>query len=155
MKQIISLLMLIAIFSNGMLAKSTENDLEKIKIAINKIDNEISSYEKIEQFKDSEASRYSYVENGELRKVSIDTKHEGLNKKVDWYFENGMLIYSEQKWIDSENNIVNNERIFLNNNQIILWLKTDGKELDKKSHEFIDGEMKLIDYANTLKLAIK
>lgn len=155
MKQIISLIVLMTIFTSGILAKSTERDLEKIKITIDKIDSEISTYKKIEQFKDSEGSRYSYVENGKLRKVSVDTKHEGLNKKVDWYFENEKLIYSEQKWIDSENKIVNNEKIFLSENKIISWIKTDGQKVDEKSQEFIDHELKLIEYATSLKLAIK
>ena len=154
MKQIISLITLFILFSNGILAQSTEKDLERIKVTIDQIDNEKSTYKLIEQFKNSEGSRYSYVKNGELKKVSINTQHENLNKKVDWYFDNGKIIYSEQKWVDSENKIVNNEKIFLSENQIIAWIKTDGRKVDKESQEFIDAELKLIDYANSLMLAI-
>ena len=154
MKQIISLITLFILFSNGILAQSTEKDLERIKVTIDQIDNEKSTYKLIEQFKNSEGSRYSYVKNGELKKVSINTQHENLNKKVDWYFDNGKIIYSEQKWVDSENKVVNNEKIFLSENQIIAWIKTDGRKVDKESQEFIDAELKLIDYANSLMLAI-
>jgi hypothetical protein len=154
MKQIISFIVLFTIFSNGMLGQSTEKDLERIKVTIDKIDNEKSTYKLIEQFKNSEGSRYSYVENGELKKVSINTQHEDLNKKVDWYFDNGKIIYSEQKWLDSENKIVNNEKIFLSENQIVEWIKTDGQKVDKESQEFIDAELKLMGYANSLMLAI-
>ena len=154
MKQIISFIVLFTIFSNGMLGQSTEKDLERIKVTIDKIDNEKSTYKLIEQFKNSEGSRYSYVENGELKKVSINTQHGDLNKKVDWYFDNGKIIYSEQKWLDSENKIANNEKIFLSENQIVEWIKTDGQKVDKESQEFIDAELKLMDYANSLMLAI-
>lgn len=154
MTQIISLITLFTIFSIGMLGQSTEKDLERIKVTIDKIDNDKSTYTLIEQFKNSEGSRYSYVENGELKKVSIHTQHEDLNKKVDWYFDNRKIIYSEQKWFDSENKIVKNEKIFLSENQIITWIKTDGQKVDKESQEFIDAELKLIEYANSLILAI-
>ena len=117
------------------------------------IKNNLSTYKKVKEMKDS-AGFYSYIfyKDKELKAKMISTfdPRDGLKKKVEWYFANGELIHTEQTWREQKSNtLIDNQKFYLGNNQLISWTKMD-RPVDKNSKEFKENGKELVEYGKKL-----
>lgn len=122
--------------------------IEKIK---DEIKNSISSYQKKEKFKDATGYRYAYFKGSELQVVAAFYKDTSTEKHVDWYFQNGQLIYSVQLWTDIKTkDTLDYERYYLTNERLIAWFKFD-KQVDRNTVVFKKLNYRMRDYVGELK----
>lgn len=135
------------------LEKQQMKNIDKIKHEILK---NIGTYQKIEKFKDSTGYRDVFIKDKELQLVIVDFKDKQdadklIDKKVEWYFSKGELIFSQQIWTDLKSDkIVDNERFYICNGHLIKWFKFKNW-MDKNEQEFKDADRKLVEYAIKLK----
>jgi hypothetical protein len=133
-------------------------DIDKTRKEIVK---NIDSYRQTENNKDSVSYRYVYREGNDLKLIMIeykDRRYGGkyIDKKVEWYFSKGHLIYSEQTWTDiPSGKLVDNEKCYLNDQHLIAWIKFENKTVDKTSREFIDADTQLVAYGVKLQKEAK
>jgi len=113
-------------------------------------------YRKTENINDSTGYKYVFRQDKELRIVMMDFKDKTqqgnyIDKKVEWNFLNGDLIYSEQVWTEIKTNkIIDKQQFYFNkyNNAwyMAAWIKFDNKEVNPDSQEFKDKETQLVAY---------
>jgi len=115
------------------------------------IDNNIGSYQKSMKFKDGTNSKSVFKDGNELKMVSISIIDENVDKKVQWYFENGKLIYAQVEWTNISTGIlVNNQRTYVDNKQAFSWIKAGNVSVSSSSREFKDMDSELMVYAANL-----
>lgn len=124
--------------------------------SINKIKEEIKSnlsdFKKVQKSKDSTGYRNAYFKEKKLQLVSAFYNDTSTIKHVDWYFQKGQLIFSEQLWTDVKTkDTLNRERFYLQNERLIAWFKFD-QPVDRKSVAFKKVDSKMSDYIKDLKL---
>ena len=158
MKQLALILCLIT--TNSVFCQTQSSRMTDIDKICREIDNNLNVYQKIKQMDDSNGSRYEYMDkNGKLKLVTIEYKDRSVtgeytDKKVRWYFSNDVMIYSQQVWTNiPSHKIVDNEKFYMNNNNMIAWIKSDGKSVDKQSTQFKDVDTKLYAYGAKLRQA--
>lgn len=146
--------------TNWAFCQTSSSQIATINKACRDIDNHLDAYQKIKQMDDSNGSRYEYMDkNGKLKLVTIEYKDrsatgEYTDKKVRWYFSNDVMIYSQQVWTNiPSHKIVDNEKFYMHNKNMIAWIKSDGKSVDKQSTQFKDGDAKLYAYGAKLRQA--
>ncbi len=150
MKQIILLIIASFVLTHGSFTQTENQQVFDINQEVQKIKNNIQEFEKIEKFKDSTGYRYVYLKDNEVQIISVLFIDENIHKKVEWYFSNGELIYSEKIWTNIDSNIViENELCYLGGRKLILWTKGNDV-VDDTSKEFKDFESELITYCDKL-----
>ncbi len=128
-------------------------DIDKRTIEIK---TDLLSYNKFENYKDSSGYTYLYKKNHELKAVMLeykDSREPGkyIDKKVEWYFHAGHLIYCETTWTDIVTGlVVGNEKCYLNEKHLIEWIKTGNYNEETDSKDFHDADIALITYGNKL-----
>jgi hypothetical protein len=128
--------------------KEQINAIDNAKMAI---DNNIGSYQRTETYNDGGNSKCVFKNGNQLKMVTIDIKDKNIDKKVEWYFANGGLIYSQQVWTNIRTGkIIDNEKTYVNNNQALSWIKNDNVSVGHSSEEFIDMNASLMAYAAQL-----
>jgi hypothetical protein len=132
------------------------DDIDKLR---QEIKNNISTYQKTEVECDTTGStgyRYVYKNGSDLKLIAIEYKDKRdpgkyIDKKVEWYFSNGHLIYCEQVWTDiPTGKIVDDERFYSNDQHLIAWIKSENEKVDSTSQEFKDVDAQLVAYGNKL-----
>ncbi len=132
--------------------KQVVSDIDKI---IQEIKKNNTSFQKIEKLKDSTGYRYLYLKGDDLQLVRVFFKDEHIDKKIEWYFSKGQLIYSQQIWKDNTTGkTIDNQKCYLNNEQLITWIKS-GSAVDPSTKEFKEVSAGLSAYASKMKTAIK
>ncbi len=120
----------------GVYSQTDKQQIANIEKATKEIKSNISNYQKTEKIKDSSGNRYVYKDGNELKLITVYFEDNDANKNVEWYFANGLLIYTQQVWTDRKTNkVVNNEKCYLNSGHLIAWTKDD-KLVDVTSDEF-------------------
>ena len=124
-------------------------DVDKIRIEIK---NNLDNYQKIDSFKDSTGYRYEYKMDSELILIMIEYKdrrdpEKYISKKVEWYFSNGYLIYSEQSWTDiATSKLVDSQKCYLNDQHMFAWIKFENETVDNTTQEFKAMDAQLVAY---------
>lgn len=157
MKKKLGVILIILVLIQGVYSQTDKQqiaDIDKIRIEIK---NNLDSFQKIEKFKDTTGYRYEYKKDNELKIIMVqykDRRDPGkyIDKKVEWYFSNGHMIYTELIWTDIATNMeVDNQKCYLNDQHMIAWIKFDNTTVDKNSQEFKDMDTKLVAYGIKLK----
>jgi hypothetical protein len=126
-------------------------NIDGIEKTVSEIKKNEASYKKSEKYRDSLGARYAFTRDGELMFTRAQISEPVVNKKVEWYFDHGQIIFCEQTWtVISSGQIFNHERLYLKNGKLLLWLNTEKKEVDPKSNAFKETEFYLVDYSKTL-----
>jgi hypothetical protein len=126
-------------------------NIDGIEKTVSEIKKNGASYKKSEKYRDSLGARYAFTRDGELMFTRAQISEPVVNKKVEWYFDHGQIIFCEQTWtVISSGQIFNHERLYLKNGKLLLWLNTEKKEVDPKSNAFKETEFYLVDYSKTL-----
>ena len=122
--------------TQGVHSQIAQQQIAYIEKETKEIKNNITKYQKIEKQDSLGNSNCIYKNNGELKLKKVYYQDTDANKNVEWYFANGELIYSQKIWTDKKtNNVIENEKCYLNNNHLIEWTK-NGKSVDSTSEEF-------------------
>lgn len=96
--------------------------------------------------------RRVYRKNSELKLIQVEYKEAGglgknVSKKVEWYFTNGILIYSEVLWTDlATNKVIDHQKLYLDQTHLIAWIKLDNISVDVNSDEFKETDANLRAY---------
>ena len=150
MKNYFSILILSFALTQSVFAQTDKKQIIDIEKAIQDIKNNIGSFQKIEKYNDNSGHKYYFVKDKQLQLVTVDFQDDNINKKVEWYFSNGKLIYSEQIWTDTKSkNIIDNERFYLSNDKLISWIK-ESQAVENNSREFQDTNTQLALYGEKL-----
>ena len=154
-KHIITLVTLF--FTMGVLAQSLSTiqkddpqlaAIDKLKDDIN---NNLSSFKKVERFNDKTGYHRIYYLENELQLVSILYRDTITEKTAEWYFQRGQLIYYWQLWKDIKtNDTLDYERFYLRNERLIAWLKFDNS-VDRNSVVFKKLNFRMRDYIADLR----
>jgi hypothetical protein len=124
---------------------------EEIQRQCELIKKELSSYKKVIKYKDSTGTRSVFLKNGELKLTRAEQREPTIDRTVEWYFNNGEIIYCEQKWIlRSNNSVFNNEKLYLKDGKLLLWVNSEGKTVDPNSGAFKETAFSLINYSKQL-----
>ncbi|MGZ3920822.1 MAG: hypothetical protein ACXVC7_11035 [Bacteroidia bacterium] len=91
---------------------------------------------------------FSDTKNVEL--ITVRTRNNSIEKKVSWFYSNGKYIYAEQTWSNPEGIVINNEKLYFNENRLIQWIKTDGSIINTDEKEFIMNATALYDFGMSL-----
>jgi hypothetical protein len=155
---------IILLFSEGVYSQANsalKKPLADQAAQIDKIKKEIKanmkSYTKTIDISDSISYQYSYKMSKELKLISVGTvdRKQNLAKIVDWYFNNGQLIYTEQNYKErSSNKILETEKFYLNNENLFAWSQ-EGTWKDPNSAEFKQAATGLHAYAASLKRTLR
>lgn len=100
--------------------------------------------------------RRVYRKNAELKLIQVEYKEAGglgknISKKVEWYFSNGTLIYSEVLWTDlSTNKVIDHQKLYLDDTHLIAWIKSGDVSVDANSKEFKETDANLRAYGMEL-----
>lgn len=146
-------LIIFAIFSliQGLIGQPDTLQLDKIdSLKINTLKN-LPSFTKLVKVNNETGNRIVYLKNNDLKLITVYSKDNNIEKNVEWYFSDGELIYSEQKWIDlTTGKVINNEKIYVSNGHLIACEKTNGKFVDQDSDEFKDLDKRFAEYGEKL-----
>jgi hypothetical protein len=151
MKTILITLTAAFFLSQAAYSQTEKEQITAIDNAKLAIDNNMGNYQKTKTYKEGANSKSVYKDGNELEMVTIDIIDKNVDKKVEWYFVNGGLIYSGQVWTNLKTGkIIDNEKTYVNNNQALCWIKTNNALVDRSSEEFIDMNASLMAYAAQL-----
>lgn len=135
---------------NSLLIANIEKTIQETKY-------NLDSFQKIEKINDTSSYRQIYKQGKELKLISIENKDmrdsgKYIDKKVEWYFSNGQLIYSEQIWTDiTTDKIIDTQKFYLHDQHLISWIKIENKIVDDTSQEFKDFDAEMTAYEIKLK----
>ncbi len=156
MRKFLSILVTLLLVNITVYAQTDEQKISAIDKIKEEIKNNLGTLTLSENIKvnDSLGSGYRrvYRKNTELKLVQVEHKETGglgknISKKVEWYFSNGHLIYSELLWTDlSTNKVIDSQRLYLDDTHLIAWYKLDNKLMDVNSEEFKETDAKLRAY---------
>jgi hypothetical protein len=129
--------------------KQTMLDIDK---TINDIKSKISTFQKIEKINTNDGYRFVFLKDKELQLITVRQIEENVEKNVEWYYVNGVLIYAETIWLDSTTKkIVKNEKLYLDSEHLIAWINTENKLVDNNSSEFKTVSTELVAYGIKIK----
>jgi hypothetical protein len=136
------LLILFTIISICTFSQTESAKMSTIDKTRNSIKSNIDKYTKTAATYDTSGYRYVYKDGNKVCMIMVDYRDMRvpgtyIDKKVEWYFSNDQLIYSQQVWVDLKTNeIVDNEKFYLNNNHLFSWIQTDNTAADTTSPQF-------------------
>jgi outer membrane lipoprotein-sorting protein len=151
MKTIITFLTCITL-TFSVYAQTEKQIMADIDKTITDIKSKINTFQKIEKGNTSKGYRFVFLKGKELQLITVRAIEENLEKNVEWYYVNGVLVYAETIWLDSKTKkVVKNEKTYLDNGHLIAWINPDGKLVDSNSSEFKTVETELTAYGIKIK----
>ena len=152
MKKAVFLIFTSLVLTQGIFAQADKQKIAGIEKTRMEIRKNITTLRKIEKSKDIHGYRDIYLKGKELQLTIVDYKDQDTDKYVEWYFSGGKLIYSEELWTNIKTSkIVNDQKYYFENDQMIAWIKKDDKMVDPKSKEFKILSQQLVIYSGSLK----
>lgn len=95
-----------------------------------------NSYKEVVKTNSSDGSRFFYLKDNALKLIIIKALEQDTEKNVEWFYENGKLIYCETNWLDKKTKkITFSEKCYLSNGQLISWIY-QSKSIDSSSDDF-------------------
>ncbi len=152
------------------ISEKEENDLvQEIRKEFNNINTNDSKY----QIKTKDLDGYStdggelkaYYEQNDLKKIIVLYYGETGKVAIDYYFKNNNVFfifrqdyrYNSPYYVTEPDTSIGLEafdynktkiienRFYISNNKLIRWLDSDKKKVDKKSKEFLNKQVELIE----------
>lgn len=137
MKKTILTILCGLLFTTGLFSQVGRTDTIDIHKAVQEIKANKGKYQEVEKVHTVTDDKYVYLKGNETKLITIKTLYNGIEKHVSWFYSNGQLIYTEQLGIDpASKKIVDNEKCYLRNGQLIAWVNTDNKLVDNSSSDF-------------------
>lgn len=140
---------LLAVCLPGLMPAQSADFITVIKKERAEIDSHIQSYKK-EETGDSTSHSAAFSKDSELKLIRVEVKQDGLQKKVEWYFAGGELIYCEQTWMEESPGLcMDHQEFYLHEGHLMAWLK-QGKQVDINSEEFKYLDAALVSYGKKM-----
>ncbi len=142
MKRITIVAVTFFLILNGVKAQQTDQGLmTNIDKQRQEIKSKMSTYRRVVRFRDSLSTKYYFYQGKELQMVTIWVKAGTVDKNIEWYFAAGKMIYSENNWKDRvTGKVTENQHYYLKNEEVFVWIKTDGSRGDATSKEFLEAK---------------
>ena len=121
-----------------MVAVAHAQDPKTYTAEVDKICGEVKktlpSLEKVVLFKDTTGAKTGYYKNKQLKLVTAQAYENGIDKNIEWYYDNDLMIYAEQNWYDhAKKQKFYSERFYLKNGHLFHWITQDGSVADTAS----------------------
>jgi hypothetical protein len=134
-------------------AQTEKQKMQNIDKTIRDIKSNMSTFQKIERVNKPEAYSFVFLKDKELQLISVKVIEDNLEKNVEWYYVNDVLVYAETLWLDYKTKeVVKNEKMYLDNGHLIAWINPEGKFVDKSSSEFKNVDSTITDYGIQIKI---
>jgi hypothetical protein len=151
MKNLYLTIIVIFSISSRLIGQTDQIQLDKTKSVKESIKKEIPSLTKIEKIKNDDGEKFVYLKNQEIVLITVHSRDKNIDKYVEWYYSKNELFYSEQTWINSSTGeIINNEKFYLLNRQLIALQNTDQTFETKDSDKFKTLNAQLAEYGSSL-----
>lgn len=124
---------------------SQNNSIAEIDKTIQQIKSHLESFERIEKLNSPEGNKYAYFNEGELQLISVNETGK-VEKTVQWFYHDKILIYTETNWLSAEGKLLYSEKTYHYNGSLIAWLNSENTFVDSSSPEFIKLDKKLTAY---------
>jgi hypothetical protein len=106
----------------------------------------VARYEIVEKSDDA-GRKNIYKLNNVLKLITFTVVDKGVNKTVEWYFNEGQLIYTHKVWTDRVSNaVLSSEKCYLINGQVVAYTINE-ISMDINSDEFKKVSVELPKYA--------
>ena len=111
--------------------------MAKIDKSIQDIKNKLNTYKKVEKINSQDGSRFVFLKDNELKLITVKALEPNTEKKVEWYYVNGQIAFTETNWFDTKTkNNIYNEKCYFSNGHLIAWVNPQNKLVDNSSNEF-------------------
>lgn len=152
-------LIFICLILNSFNSIFSQNDFPEVKIIqqkVNIINSSLGQLKILEIQKDTLGFKKIYF-NDTIQKIEIcSIENRNIEKRVAWFYVNKCPIYIEKNWTDLKSfKVIDNEKMYLNNKEIILWLDFNDKPVDLNSSENKAVCDRIIDYSKKTILSLK
>lgn len=129
----------------------SDAQLAAIDTKVTAIHDAKDTYEMQERFRSGDFGyQHAYLEEGQLRLVIAYMKEADADKHVEWYFENGKLIFSQQTWTDRTTQAVtDHQEFYMVDGELTRWTD-DGIAVDPSSQMFSNMNSELKAYARRM-----
>jgi hypothetical protein len=122
---------------------NTNNTIVEIERNVFYMKTGIDSFEKVELEKTPNSHKYVYYNKSEPLIISFQ-KREKLEKDMDWYYFDKVLIYTETNWQDTTSGkILYTEKTYHHNGALIAWLNSESTFVDSNTPEYKSLERRL------------
>lgn len=130
---------------------SQSNNIADIDKLTKDIKANLNSYQKVIKTNTSDGLRLVYFKDKTLKLITVKAIELDKEKYVEWFYDNGQLIYSDTNWLDKKTQkITFTEKCYLNNGQLISWINQN-KTIDNSSDEFKKMSVDLAVYGSKIK----
>ena len=156
MKRLLSISILIFLTSNFLLAQNKDSLVKDIRSKYTEIRTNLDSYDTtmIEIWDESTegGQATAYYDKGDLKLIEVLWLGETGKKQIEYYFNDGKLIFAfdqdfdynrpiywdektaeengDKEVFDPKKTTVKEDRYYFNNEKLFLWLDNDKKEVD-------------------------
>jgi hypothetical protein len=135
-----------------LIAGDTAQQIRDINKLASQIKKDTVTYKKVVKDLDADKYRWHFYKGKELKLVETRGIDENNDMSVDWYFNNGQLIFSEQNWRDAKTKkLLQNQKMYLKNEILFAWISSVKGMVDTTSLDFQDVAAGLKRYAKELK----
>ncbi len=151
MKTIITTLTIILALTYGVSAQ-TDKQIADINKVVQEIKNNIGNYkQETKKWSDSSNNVRTIYRQDKIVKCSMHSyRDNNLDKKTNYYFSDGQLIFIEHIWTDENFKIVYQEKLYRADEHLIQWTMDD-KKVDSNSKDYIEMDKQLIDISKSWK----
>lgn len=129
-----------------------QTDLKNIDKSIQGIKTNLPSFKKVEKINSKDGTRFVFLQDKELKLITVKALEPTIEKNVEWYFVDGQLSYCETNWFDTKTkNIVFNEKCYLHNGHLVSWTNSRDNTIDPSSDLFKKMDAELVAYGVKIK----
>ncbi|MGZ4044587.1 MAG: hypothetical protein ACXVO9_15385 [Bacteroidia bacterium] len=129
---------------------SQTSTISRINEQVLNIQNNLNLLTKTEKINADTDQKVIFSDTKNVELITVRTRNNSIEKKVSWFYSNGKYIYAEQTWSNPEGIVINNEKLYFNENRLIQWIKTDGSIINTDEKEFIMNATALYDFGMSL-----
>lgn len=122
-------------------------DLVDIQNKVRKINESLPSLTKKEIINNDIDQKIIYSDDKHLVLIKIKTTLDGIEKKVEWYYDNGEFFYAEEHATNQNGLLIGNDKFYYKNKNLILWNTIENRPVESNSRMFIETSKGLYDYA--------
>jgi hypothetical protein len=130
----------------------TTQKIALINEQVKKIIADSAGYIRLVMEKDNEISRYLFYKNNVIMMAQSIFISEGSELKLEWFFHNKKMIYSEQNWTTIRTRALEqNIKMYLHDDNLFLWISSTKGVIDPASESFIHAAEGLKEYSKELR----
>jgi hypothetical protein len=147
----ISLIIFYFVYTTSIFSQTTK-EVNAIDKAVNELKSKRHTFQKIEKINSDIGSKYVFLNNKDVKFITVKSIETTIEKNVEWYYINGQLAYCETNWLDVKTKtILHHEKQYLKNGHLIEWIDSNTSSVSPSSPEFKKLDTALVAYGIKLK----